>query len=470
MTFTQVTFLIFFPITILAYFLIPQRLKAIWLLLSSVVFYVAQSSQMVGYLLFVIVITYLSGLILSQLSDRNDSLKRAVVFISISLLIICLGIFKYFPLDRFNLFMPIGISFFTFQAISYIVDCYRGDVRHDSFLNVALFVSFFPCILSGPIQRGKNFIPQLYNEVVFDSTRVKNGLFLMLWGYFLKIVIAARLSILTTTVFGGYMNYSGSMLLIAALCYAFLIYCDFAGYSFIAIGAGLIMGFDLGVNFTQPYLCSSIADFWRRWHISLSSFFRDYVYIPLGGSRRGKLRKYINVMIVFALSGIWHGNTMNFLIWGLLNGFYQVMGDILKPFKDVVGNRVFGQGKAKLRRVLRILGCFLLLDFAWIFFAIPNFSDSLNVCTKIFTGFNGLDLVNGTVFTLGLGRLNLLFVIFAILILIIADIICENRRCSIASLLPMINTRLRWCIYYALTIMILFSLNLSTTEFIYSRF
>ena len=497
MTFTQVTFLIFFPITILCYFVIPRRLRAVWLLLCSYVFYFAQAKSSIPYLLLVTVVAYLAGYGFERMpvagkseqteinteSENNfrpeiehvkrnsQSLRRTILGLSILLLVGGLGIFKYAPLDKYSLFMPVGISFFTFQALSYIFDTYNGKCTAEKdFVKVALFVSFFPTILSGPIQRGASLMPQLECDYAFDTERVKRGLFTMLWGYFLKIVISGRLTILTTQVLGGYMNYSGSMLLVAIIAYAFLIYCDFAGYSYIAIGAGRIMGFDLGINFRQPYLCGSIGEFWRRWHISLSGWFRDYLYIPLGGSRKGTLRKYLNVMIVFAVSGIWHGNTVNFLIWGILNGAYQVAGQILTPFKTAFGKITHLSDHDRLRRILAVIGCFILLDIAWIFFAIPSFSDALNVIGRIFTGFDFADLVNGSVFSLGLGVRNLVIAAFAIILLIASDIACEVNDCDIAGLLPKIKTIWRWVIYYGLIIMILFSVNLSTTEFIYSRF
>lgn len=484
MTFTSVTFLIFFPIVVLAYFLMPKSVKMIWLLFCSYFFYCCQHQAMVVYLIIATIITYAAGKMVDIKPQKNCENERdeseqtnfgiarkMILAVSIILLIGALSVFKYVDISEMGLFMPIGISFFTFQSLSYIIDVYRGDVAaENNFLKVALYVSFFPAILAGPIQRGAKFMPQLSAEHVFDANGTRDGLFYMLWGYFLKIVISGRLSILTTQVFGGYMNYSGAMLLTAAFFYAFLIYCDFAGYSYIAIGAGKILGFDLGVNFKQPYLATSIADFWRRWHISLSSWFRDYLYIPLGGGRKGKIRKYINVFIVFAVSGIWHGNTINFLIWGLLNGAYQVMGQILNPLKTFLAKVTGLCNYGKILRMLSVFGSFILLTFAWIFFAIPKLSDAIIVIKKIFTQFVFADLLNGTVFTLGLGKMNLLFAIMAIMILIAMDIYCECKDCDVIGILANIKTIPRWIIYYALIIMILMSVNISTTEFIYSQF
>jgi len=470
MTFTSVLFFIFLPITVLAYFIIPKGMKTVWLLFCSYLFYFCQHQAMPLYLLGATAVTYLSARLV-DIKQTNSTLKKIILAISVAVLIGGLCTFKYVDLSAIGLFMPIGVSFFTFQALSYIIDVYRGEMGAEkNFIKVALFVSFFPVILSGPIQRGKSFMPQLEKSFEFDTERVKNGLFYMLWGYFLKIVIAGRLAIMTTQVFGGFENYSGSMLLVTALFYAFNIYCDFAGYSFIAIGVGRILGFDHGINFRQPYLSGNVGEFWRRWHISLSSWFRDYLYIPLGGSRKGTLRKYLNVLIVFAISGIWHGNTINFLIWGFLNGFYQVLGQILKPVRAFLVKITQSFVSEGCRRVLAVIGCFILLDFTWIFFAIPSFGDALKIITKIFTAFSPADLINGSVFGLGLGTMNLLFVVGAILILIVMDVICERRKCDITGVLPLMKTGFRWIVYYALIAMILMSVNLSTREFIYSQF
>lgn len=477
MLFTSVTFLIFFPIVILAYFLIPKRFRYVWLLFCSYFFYFCQDNALPVYLLFTTLITYAFPIIIDK--QKSSSARKVLLVAGIVILLSGLACFKYLPSifdyvgqgNAVSLFMPLGISFFTFQSLSYIIDCYRGKLSPErNFIKVALYVSFFVTILSGPIQRGEKFIPQLSCDYDFDTVRAKDGLFFMLWGFFLKIVIAGRLSILTDQVIGGYNNYSGSVLLFALIMYAFLIYCDFAGYSFIAIGAGRILGFDLGINFRQPYLCVSIGDFWRRWHISLSTWFRDYLYIPLGGSRRGTLRKYINVMIVFALSGLWHGNTANFLIWGILNGFYQVMGQVLTPLKSFLKKLLHLEGHTPLIRVLSIAGSFILLTFGWLFFRVSSFSDALNILGRIFGDFGAASLFDGTVFTLGLGTFNLIVALSAVAVLIVCDILCEKHNCDVAGLLPKIGMGWRWLVYYGLLAAVIMSMNLSTTEFIYSKF
>ena len=249
-------------------------------------------------------------------------------------------------------------------------------------------------------------------------------------------------------------------MLIALVAYSIRIYCDFAGYSFIAIGAARILDYKIMRNFRQPYMAASVADFWRRWHISLSTWFRDYLYIPLGGSRKGTLRRYINIIIVFAVSGIWHGATLNFLIWGLLFAAYQVLGYAITPLKD----------RLKLPEWFCVVYTYILVCFTWIFFRAESFSAAIDELRRTFTGIRPSQLLDGTVFTLGLGTMNLAFAAAAIIILIIVDVMCEKRKCEVYQLMDRTKVYIRWTVYYLLFIMILFSVNLSTQEFLYQGF
>ena len=264
----------------------------------------------------------------------------------------------------------------------------------------------------------------------------------------------------------------GLPVLLAVLAYSFQIYCDFAGYSFIAIGCAKILGFTLPANFRQPYLSAGVADFWRRWHISLSSWFRDYLYIPLGGNRKGTVRKYVNVMIVFLLSGIWHGANVTFLFWGFLNGIYQVIEGTLFPSrrKGGAGEADHPEKSSAFGSKLRIALTFLLMSFTWIFFRAQDLSEAFSVIGRIFSGSYLGALLDGTVFTLGLGVYNLLFVLAALALLIAADLLCEKKGCDISGLLAHVRLPVRWLLYYCVVTMILFSCNLSTTEFLYTKF
>ena len=278
-------------------------------------------------------ITYASGLLI------HWRRKRLWVLLSFASNLAILFFFKYFGffLDNltaalalagvafkrpaFDVILPVGISFYTFQALSYTMDVYRGEVEPErNPFRYALFVSFFPQLVAGPIERSKNLLGQLYERHDFDPDRARDGMLLMLWGMFEKIVIADRLALLVDYVYDHYAQLPGATIVLATVFFAFQIYCDFGGYSHIAIGAAQVMGFTLMENFRRPYLAQSAAEFWRRWHISLSTWFRDYLYIPMGGSRRGAFRKYLNTMVTFLVSGLWHGANWSFVVWGGLNG------------------------------------------------------------------------------------------------------------------------------------------------------
>ena len=483
MLFNSLPFLIFFPVTVILYYVIPHRYRYLWLLFCSYFFYACQDQSAVILLMISTAITFAAG----RLTYNAEAvrLKKLYVGLGCALNLFILIYFKYsgFLMSMFgsagevpDLMLPAGISFYTFQSLTYIMDCYRGETEpENNILKYALFVSFFPCILSGPIERSKNILPQIDKEKSWDAIRIKEGLFLMLWGYFLKMVIVSRLEILTDLVYsgrtadGGSTVYYGIPMILAMLSYSFLIYCDFAGYSFIAIGAARILGFDVMRNFRQPYLAVSVADFWRRWHISLSTWFRDYLYIPLGGSRKGSFRRYLNIMIVFAVSGIWHGASLNFLIWGMLYGVYQVLGYAARPVKSGCSSLLGLDRHDRLRRILCIVFTYVLVSITWMFFR-TDASGAVDVIRRTFTGIRLSQLFDGTVTGLGLGMLNLTVAAAAVLILILVDIICEKRGCEIYSLMDRTPAWLRWCVYYALIIMILFSCNLSTKEFLYQGF
>ncbi|MCR5235006.1 MAG: MBOAT family protein [Lachnospiraceae bacterium] len=493
MQFTSLPFLIFFPVVVLIYFVIPHRFRYLWLLFCSYFFYACQDGSATVLLMVSTVITWSAG----RLVYKADSvwMKNLYVGMGFFLNLIILLYFKYsgavaalFGIGTgFGLLLPAGISFYTFQSLTYIMDCYREEVKpQNNLLKYALFVSFFPCILSGPIERAKNILPQIDEEHKWDSIRAKEGLFLMLWGAFLKLVIVSRLEILTDYVYSGKgpaLNAQsiqtggiqagglcGIPMIIAMFAYSFLIYCDFAGYSFMAVGAARVMGFNVMRNFRQPYLSVSVADFWRRWHISLSTWFRDYLYIPLGGSRRGTLKRYLNIMIVFAVSGIWHGATMNFLIWGLLYGIYQVIGYAARPLKDKASAVSRINRHTAVKRLLCNAFTFVLVSVTWIFFRSANVLTAVDEIGRTFRGIRVSELFDGTLTRLGLGTMNLLFVAVALVILILVDIMCEKKNKEVFSLMDNTPAGIRWCVYYLLMVMILFSCNLSTQEFLYQGF
>ena len=327
MLFNSIEFLVFFPIVSGLFFIIPKKFRCLWLLIASYYFYMSWNPKYAVLIAFSTFITYISGILMERANTKHG--KQAVVAASFIINLAILGVFKYAnfalqplsaigailglqPIERrLDLLLPVGISFYTFQALSYTIDVYRGTVKAEkNILQYMLFVSFFPQLVAGPIERSGNLLSQIQRvkEInVWEFERVRNGFLLMCWGLFQKLVIADRASVLVNQVYQNYGDYGFLELAIASVLFAFQIYCDFGGYSNIARGAAQVMGFSLMQNFRQPYLAVNIKEFWRRWHVSLTSWFTDYLYIPLGGSRKGAVRKYLNILIVFMVSGLWHG-------------------------------------------------------------------------------------------------------------------------------------------------------------------
>lgn len=456
MLFHSISFLLFFPIVVLLYYLIPRHFRYLWLLAASYYFYMSWNASYALLLLFSTAITYICGLLLQHLSQcKADTPKGTVgilrkkkicVGISLTLNLLLLFTFKYFDffiqnLNRilahlhmetvtpgFSLLLPVGISFYIFQALSYTLDVYREDVTAEkNFFRYALFVSFFPQLVAGPIERSKNLLPQLRVPHAFDAENVKEGLLTMLWGYFLKIVIADRIAIYVDAVYGNYPAYPGVYLLLATLLFAFQIYCDFYGYSTIAIGAARVMGFHLMENFDCPYLSRSISEFWRKWHISLTSWFKDYLYIPLGGNRKGKLRKYLNLMIVFTVSGLWHGASWTFILWGMLNGIFQIIGDATTKFRERVNTLLQLKPSCSSHKLFQVLFTFLLVDFAWVFFRANSLTDAKNILISMFSVHNPWVLTDQSLYATGLNQRGFLILMIALLILLIGDLLKKNH-------------------------------------------
>ena len=427
MLFNSIDFLIFLSIVLVIYYIIPMKYKHIWLLISSYYFYMCWNAKYVLLIFVSTVITYLSGILIDKVEktwpDVNDIGKYKKLILALSF-VSNLGIlfyFKYinFTLDIvtrvlskmnismnvpvFDVILPVGISFYTFQALSYSVDVYRGEVapEHD-FFRYALFVSFFPQLVAGPIERSKNLLTQLREPRKFDFGYAFDGILLMLWGLFLKIVLADRIAIFVDTVYGDCEHYQGIYLIVATVLFAVQIYCDFSGYSSIAMGTAKLLGIELMDNFNAPYLSTSVADFWRRWHISLTSWFKDYLYIPLGGSRRGTFRKYINKMIVFILSGLWHGAQLTFVVWGAINGLYQVIGEVLMPIRKKVSDIIGINRNSEGVYALSVLATFALVDFTWIFFRADSLGRAIYIIKSILNTENIWTLFDGSLYNCGL--------------------------------------------------------------------
>lgn len=446
MLFNSVNFIIFFPIVLLVYYILPDRIKYIWLLVSSYYFYMCWNVKYVLLILVSTIVTYTCGLLLEKVKSQEigdaekTSRKKWVIALSFAINLGILFYFKYtnfivgiisavfgklhiqLNIPQFDILLPVGISFYTFQALGYTMDVYRNEINAEkNFLRYALFVSFFPQLVAGPIERSKNLLKQLQIVHKFDSNRALEGFLLMLWGYFLKIVLADRISIYVDTVYGDYVSYGGFYLLVAALLFAIQIYCDFAGYSIIAKGSAKILGIELMENFNSPYLTTNINDFWKSWHISLTTWFTDYVYIPLGGNRKGKLRKYINKMIVFLVSGLWHGASICCVVWGGLNGVYQIIGEILTPLRNRIVEKLHLNRNSIGHKLVCGLTTFWLFSFSLIFFRIGSMRKSLDVIISIFKVHNPWILFDGSIYNCGLDIKNFWLMIICIVILFFAD-------------------------------------------------
>ena len=471
MIYNSFLFLVCFPLIFLLYYLIPakyQKGRNLFLLVVSYVLYINWKPIYALILLGVTGVTYLTAL---QIEYNREHSKRIMV-IGVIAGLIPLLFFKYFnfineqvyallsmvglryELQGLNWAVPIGISFFTFQAIGYVWDVYYKKINAErDFLTYALFISFFPSILSGPINKASLVIPQLKNlRPYFDYTKAVEGLRMILWGMFMKVVVADRMGLYVDTVLPNYMNYTGVTCFAASIFYTIQIYGDFAGYSLMAIGVGKTLGFELTENFRRPYFAVSVTDFWRRWHISLSTWLKDYVYIPLGGSRCSKLRNYWNIFMTFLVSGIWHGANWTFIVWGIWHGLFQIV------------EKMLGQQKCDygwLGKSIKIVVTFLLVNFAWIFFRMPTLSDACGVIGRIFDFSLPKTFFSDSMTTM-------FFMVLGIAILLFKEVIDEFYPAMKARLIRPIW--LRWGGYFVILSLILLAGVLGSDQFIYANF
>ncbi len=403
MLFNSFEFLIFYPLVTLIYFLLGQKIRWLWLLAASCYFYMFFKPVYILILAGTIVIDYFVGINLVKLEGRK---RKLLLILSIIANVGILCVFKYYNffadntnsvlevagyslrLHYLDILLPIGLSFHTFQAMSYTIEVYRRTQEPERHFGIyALYVMFYPQLVAGPIERPQHMLHQFHERKVFNEVNLSNGLKLMLWGLFKKIVIADRLAMYVSSTYSNYINQTGSTLLVATFFFSIQIYCDFSGYTDIARGAAKTMGYDLMINFKRPYFATNIADFWRRWHISLSSWFRDYVYFPLGGNKT-PLSKWIrNIMIVFLLSGFWHGANWTFIIWGFLHGFFTILHKLFISWKAKVSfyktKNLFFQWNP-----FSIFINFLVVSFCWIFFRAGSVNEAFGIIKKIFTNIN----------------------------------------------------------------------------------
>ena len=494
MLFNSIDFLIFFPIVTTLYFVFPHKIRNYWLLAASYFFYMCWNPKYILLLMTSTFITYLSGIVMERIKqsdieeDKKVKLKNWTVAASFVLNISMLFYFKYinFALDvmsdvlglfhisvnvpTFDVILPVGISFYIFQALSYTMDVYRDEIYAEkNIFRYALFVSFFPQLVAGPIERSKNLLKQLAKPNDFDYNNARTGLLMMLWGYFIKVVMADRLAVLVDTVYNDVSAYHGMELVVANLFFTIQIYCDFMGYSIIAKGAAKYLGYNLMSNFEMPYFSTSIKEFWRRWHISLSSWLRDYLYIPLGGNRKGTARKYFNLLLTFFVSGLWHGANITFVVWGMFHGICQVIEDIFRMIFGKISDRIKNQAVARAWKGVNIFKTFILAAIGWIFFRASNISQAIQVLKASVKLDNVSAVLTGGIYNLGIDKMGLIMLGIAVLLLFVVSIMRENG----VNPIEWISSKhfvVRYAAYWLIVVLIIFSLDLTGKEFIYFQF
>ncbi len=500
MSFSSVQFFIFFPIVTVAYFLLPHRYRWVLLLTVSCFFYMFFVPKYIFILLGTIVVDYIAGILI----EGAPSLRTRKIYLLLSI-ISNLGVlvfFKYYAflganinglaellhwnysLPALNILLPIGLSFHTFQAMSYTIEVYRGKQKAERHLGIyALYVMFYPQLVAGPIERPQNMLHQFHERHIFDRQQVASGLGLMLTGLFKKIVIADQLAIVVNRVFADPAAYTGIPLLIASIFFTVQIYCDFSGYSEIAVGAARVMGFKLMTNFNRPYLAKNMAEFWQRWHISLSSWFRDYVYIPLGGNRYGRLRKCLNILVVFLLSGLWHGAAWTFIVWGALHGLYRVTSEYSITLRAKLSalfktHRFTGWHTAFARMYTLIL-----VSVAFIFFRAASLKEALFIVTHLFTGSallfrqviesGGRSMFSGTFlgYFLGVDRTKFMVIVLLVFLLPVLESTYRLTADQTVYVAPTWSRLRRWALYYGLLIALgALGVFVTTSSFIYFQF
>lgn len=478
MLFNSLQFVFFFIVVSLLYYTLRHRGRIWLLLLASCYFYMAFKPIYVLILLFTIIVDYFAGIWIDQAEGKR---RKWILALSLITNVGFLAIFKYFnfinqnlnlvfglfglenPIPDYPLELPIGLSFHTFQAMSYTIEVYRKNQKPEKdFIIYSLYVMFYPQLVAGPIERPQNLLWQFHTYFKYNFENIKAGLMRIAWGLFMKVVIADRLAMVVDYSYNDPANHNGGTLLLATFFFTFQIYCDFAGYSSIAIGCARIMGFKLMENFDAPYFSKSISEFWRRWHISLSTWFKDYLYIPLGGNRVGEWRRYFNFFVVFTVSGLWHGAAWTFVIWGALHGVYLIAAMIMKKYFSF-GNEEKNNGLTQVStlqltaiKYFNIAFTFVLVMFTWIFFRVDGLSNAKIVIQKITT----LQLSDTVATPFSFNEM--LFCWLLIILLILKD--------KFARIIPTENTALFYVRFVGLLVLCYFFGIFTSNQFIYFQF
>lgn len=500
MLFNSLEFVVFYIVVLLLYYVFPKKVRYIWLLVASYIFYGAWNVKYLALLFGVTLATYLSSFFINKIAEcgweekKKSIARKTVLAIAVVTNIGLLVYFKYMdffayniyrvlgavgiqiPEYHFDILLPVGISFITFQALGYAIDVYRGRVKAEkNILKYALFVSFFPQLVAGPIERSGNLLKQIQRVHIqkkISYEKFTNGFALMLYGYFQKVFIADKAAVLANTVFAAPEQYTTIELALGAIAFSIQIYGDFGGYSNIAIGAAQVLGFDMMENFNTPYFATSIQDFWRRWHISLSTWFKDYVYIPLGGNRCGKVRRYFNLMVTFLVSGLWHGAQMTYVVWGGIHGFIQIIEKEAAEWIQKLGIKV--KTDVISYKILKILVTYFIVTIAWIFFRADNVSLAIAYICQMFTNFEFGVLFNGSLFKLGLVRNDMTVLWIGVLILFLTELVRYKKNMRIEKYLCTQNLWFKWTVLIVMILCVVlfgeYGINYNAAEFIYFQF
>jgi len=472
MLFNSGHFLIFFPIVVIIYFLLPLKARKLFLLAASWYFYAAWKPEFLLLLIFTSLVDFLAAIKIENCKEKN---RKIWLFVSLFMNLAVLFGFKYLNFfDRtlyrifsdYRLFseiplqaivLPMGISFYTFQTMSYTIDVYKKRLKAErDFFKFSLFISFFPHLVAGPIVRAPILLPQFDKKYTFDYKRITDGMKLMFWGFFQKVVIADNMSRFVKEVFSNPGTYHGFDVILVTVFFAIQIFCDFSGYSDIARGAAKIMGYNLTINFLRPYFAKSFSDFWQRWHITLSTWYRDYLYIELGGNRTTTMRWIFNILITFLLSGLWHGASLNFVIWGILHGIFYVTESLMRKkfgsLSKMVEHNI-------IIRTIRSLFMFSLICFAWIFFR----SQSVQIAFTLIE--NSLHI-----FPIVLSFDHKAIFVNCLLIAFLFVIQVMERKKDIVEIISGKSLYFRWSVYFTMIALFLILGNFKTQEFIYFQF
>ncbi len=486
MIFTSFNFLLFLFITALTWYHAPVQYKNMFLFLFNILFYAFLGTYSVVVLCAIIAVSYIGGFAVEKMTEnQNELIKKSVLALFLIALFGVLFSYKYLEFlftslgvsenlvafsSGLSLLAPIGLSFYTFTATGYLIDIYRGKYKAEkNLVSFGVFVSFFPQLLSGPIPRGSKLLPQI-NEVNrgFDLELARHGVVMFVYGAFMKLVVGDNLSQVITTQYRSIEGGDGLRLFIASFLFGIQIYCDFYAYTLMAKGSASFFNIQLPDNFKRPYFARSIKDFWRRWHISLSSWFRDYLYFPLGGNRKGLFRSYINIMIVFTVSGLWHGAGFNFIAWGMLHGGYLVLSAMTEKLRTSFKSRIGLKPNGVWEAVCRPIIVFLMVDFAWIFFNSPTFYHAILVIRSFFT----IEYVPHYILSsLGVEQSTLIVALIGVVIIFVIDLFCEKNENFVSDVvLKKWSGPVRVAVCYVLLIGIMLFGNFGGSSFIYFNF